>query len=277
MAALAFGLHETLPLEVFWGVGLAATGGLIWALVRGVRQFCWPSREEALARLDTTLPGRPIAALNDTQALGRHDAGSSKVWRAHVARMAERARNAVAVAPDLRIAERDPIGLRIAAVAALVVALLFGSLWRIAEVPNLVAGNNAANAGGGPSWEGWAEPPNYTGKPSLYLNSINAAGFDLPQGSRITLRLYGSAETLQVEETVSGDPPIPIDVASTNAPAETIASVRAVDFNAVQSGQLKITGDSGREWAGHCRWTTVPSCAGLWAIWVARSRLSRAV
>ncbi len=42
MAALAFGLHETLPLEVFWGVGLAATGGLIWALVRGFGSFAGP-------------------------------------------------------------------------------------------------------------------------------------------------------------------------------------------------------------------------------------------
>ncbi|MFZ1727956.1 MAG: DUF4175 family protein, partial [Albidovulum sp.] len=50
IAGLAFGLHDTLPLEVLWIAGLATIGGLVWALIRGVRRFRWPSREEALAR-----------------------------------------------------------------------------------------------------------------------------------------------------------------------------------------------------------------------------------
>ena len=144
IAGLAFGLHDTLPLEVLWIAGLATIGGLVWALIRGVRRFRWPSREEALARIDKALAGRPIAALNDALALGQRDAGSKSVWRAHIARMSERARAARAVAPDLRIARADPFGMRLVAVTALIVSLLFGSLWRLAEVPGLATGKGSA-------------------------------------------------------------------------------------------------------------------------------------
>ena len=246
MAGLAFGLHDTLPLEVLWITGLAAITGLVWALVRGVRQFRWPSRDEALARLDATLPGRPIAALNDALALGQRYAGSKSVWKAHVARMAKRAGAARAIAPDLRIARADPFGLRLATLTALIVALLFGSLWRLAEVPGLARGNGQPVAGGGgPSWEGWAEPPAYTGRPSLYLNAITASAIELPQGSLITLRIYGDADAIKVEETVSG-------AASPRAPANPSApgsTVRALDFVAVRSGRLTIDGAGGQQWA----------------------------
>ena len=244
IAALAFGLQDWMPLEAVWIGGVTLLLGLLWALWRGIRGFRLPSREEALERLDRTLPGRPIAALSDSQALGGGDAGSTAVWRAHVARMAERAGAARAPAPDLRIARRDPYALRYAGLTAVVTALLFGSLWRVAEVPGLVQPGTAANAAGGPSWEGWAEPPAYTGLPSIYLNTFTADRIELPEGSRIALRLYGAADALGVQESVSGQPPAPADPA---APVDT-ASVRAVDIEAARSGRISITGDGGREW-----------------------------
>ncbi|OYX43695.1 MAG: TIGR02302 family protein [Rhodobacterales bacterium 32-67-9] len=244
IAALAFGLQDWMPLEAVWIGGVLFLLGLLWALWRGIRGFRWPSREEALERLDRTLPGRPIAALSDSQALGGGDAGSMAVWRAHVARMAERAGAARAPAPDLRIAARDPYALRYAALTAVVMALLFGSLWRVAEVPGLIQPGTTANAAAGPSWEGWVDPPAYTGLPSLYLNTVTGDRIDLPEGSRITLRLYGAADALGVEESISGLPPAPADPA---APEDT-ATVRAVDIDAVRSGRLAITGEGGRAW-----------------------------
>ncbi|MCB2134442.1 MAG: TIGR02302 family protein [Rhodobacteraceae bacterium] len=246
IAAIAFGLHEVLPVEALWGIGAVVALGLLWTLYRGLRRFSWPTREDALARLDATLSGRPIAALGDALAMGQRDKGSRAVWQAHVARMAERARMARATMPDLRIARADPFGLRLAALTALVMALGFGSLWRIAEVPAMAVGNGASNAAGGPSWEGWAEPPVYTGRPSLYLNSITAGTFELPQGSRIVLRLYGSPDAIAMEETVSGNAPAAVPAAGD---AGTAATVQALDFVAATSGQLKIGGPEPREWA----------------------------
>lgn len=243
VAALAFGAQDHLPLEAVWTGGVLVLLGLLWALLRGIRRFRWPSRAEALDRLDRTLPGRPISALTDSLALGEGDAGTASVWRAHVARMAERARKARAPMPDLRVAARDPFALRYAALTAFVMAALFGSLWRVAEAPGLVQPGVAADAAAGPAWEGWAEPPAYTGKPALYLNTVPEGALDLPEGSRITLRLYGDADAIPVTESLSGRPATAVPEAEPDT-----ATVRAAEFDAIQSGRLTIGGDDGWDW-----------------------------
>ena len=235
LVPLLFGWHESAGRGAV--IGAAAVAGLaaLWALIAGLRAFRLPARDEALARLDATLPGRPITALGDAQAIGAGDAGSEFVWRAHVARMAERARGARAVAPDLRLSSRDPYGLRYVAVIGLAVGLVFGTLGRVATVGESLTAPGAALAGG-PAWEGWAEPPAYTGKPGLYLNDIAAARLEVPQGSRITLRLYGQPGTLGVRESVS-DTPLP--------PGEGEMTRR---FDVARSGEVEITGPGGRAW-----------------------------
>ena len=246
IAALAFGLHETLPIEAVWAAGVLSIFGLVWAIVRGFRRFRWPSEQEALDRLDRTLPGRPIAALSDAQALGGEDAGSTYVWRKHVDRMADRAMEARPPAPDLRVSQSDRFALRYVALAAFALALIFGSVWRVAEVPGIVAGGgDAALAATGPSWEAWAEPPAYTGLPSLYLNAVEADALTLPEGSRITLRLYGEPDALSIAETVSDRPPLSPDAA--DKPVDT-AAMRAIEFEAVKSGRLEVVGEGGRSW-----------------------------
>src|SRR5690606_5808408 len=107
LAALIFGLQDVLPLEAFWALSVLAVAAFGWTLWRALRRFRWPSVQAAMQRLDATLPGRPIAAIHDTQAIGAGDAASEAVWQAHVARMAERVKSARAVEPDLRIARRD--------------------------------------------------------------------------------------------------------------------------------------------------------------------------
>ncbi|GHC52661.1 DUF4175 domain-containing protein [Neogemmobacter tilapiae] len=235
LAPLAFGLQDQMPLEVFWsGVVLAMLGSL-WALWRGWRMFRKPARSDALARLDSALPGRPLAALTDDQIIGRNDAASVAVWQAHRARMARVAAGAKPVQPDLNLASRDPFGLRYMALTLLAVALIFGSLWRAANVPPLGIGPAVAGMAG-PAWEGWASPPGYTGKPSLYLNDIPAGDVELPVGTKVQVRLYGEPGDLTLTETVS---------AALNPPP---ASEAAQEFEVRQSGVIRIAGDNGREW-----------------------------
>ena len=90
------------------GSAVLALAALAWLLWRGSRGFRWPTRAEATARLEARLPGRPISALDDTQAIGSDDAASRAVWTRHLERMAERAAAARASAPDLRLARFDP-------------------------------------------------------------------------------------------------------------------------------------------------------------------------
>ncbi|AZV76811.1 TIGR02302 family protein [Parasedimentitalea marina] len=235
LAALMLGLHEMLPVEVVWsGAVLTLLGGLA-TLIWGLRQLRWPSRALALARLDETLPGRPINALLDAQAIGQDDTASTALWQAHQARMAARAAQAKAAQPNLRIAAADPYALRFVALLALVVALLFGSIWRVGTVRDL--GPGAATAMAGPSWEGWLQPPRYTGLPTLYLNDVDDDEFKLPQGSTVTLRLYGQPGALTLAETVSGR--------TGELPSAADAQQ---DFVVTQSGELSIEGTGGQSW-----------------------------
>jgi len=207
VAGFAFGLATALTQVQLWAViGLLGVG-LVWAVLHGLRRFRMPSRGEALERLDATMPGRPITALMDHPAVGANDPASQSVWAAHVARMAERASHAHAPQPDLRLSDRDPYALRYMAATALAMALLFGTLGRMSEIGEAVVLGPGAASASGPSWEGWVEPPIYTGLPSLYLADITAERFEAPAGSRISLRFYGDPGEITVETNIGDLPP----------------------------------------------------------------------
>ncbi|WP_348540334.1 TIGR02302 family protein [Ruegeria sp. HKCCSA071] len=233
LAALILGLQDHLPVEIVWGAGALSLISFGVASVRGVTKFKLPSRADALARLDEALPGRPIQALLDEQAIGANDGDSVALWQAHKERMAQRAATAEAVKPDLRLASRDPYALRYAALLAFVVALIFGSLWRVGSVADMAPGT--AVAGQGPTWEGWVEPPRYTGLPTLYLADQTGA-LSVPKGSRITLRLYGEVGAHSLSE-------------SSSASGTEAATDPEQEFVAERSGQFRIDGPAGREWS----------------------------
>ncbi|EAP78348.1 TIGR02302 family protein [Roseovarius nubinhibens] len=247
LGGLMLGLQDALPLEFLWvllvGSALAALGLAAW----GAWRFRWPRRGEALARMDAMLPQRPLAALADRQAVGRGDAASEALWARHQSRMQEAAAGARSVQPDLRLSRRDPHGLRYIALLILAVAMLFGSAWRIGDVRDL-RGTGAALAQG-PVWEGWIEPPAYTGLPSLYL-ADQAEAFEVPEGSRITLRFYGELGALSLAETVSGR--------TEDLGAATDAEQ---SFALTQSGELRIDGPGGKGWVVAVRPDLAPQIA----------------
>lgn len=230
-----FGWQDWLPLEAFWTYVVVSGLALFTTLLWGVRRFRLPTRAQALARVDAAMPGRPIAAMADAQAIGRGDPASEAVWQAHIARMEARSRDAKPVEPDLRIADRDPYGLRFMALLFFVTALLFGSIWRVGTVGDAVSGTQTLATG--PMWEGWIEPPAYTGKPALYLNDIPAGKLSVPAGSKVTLRLYGEVGALTVAETVSGRTE---DLGAASAAQQS--------FIAASSGRLAIDGQNGAAW-----------------------------
>lgn len=232
-AVVALGVLPLLPgqlPELLVGLMLALVLGLAgWGLAR----FRRPRLAEALARLDASLPGRPIAALTDAPAIGGADSASLAVWHAHLARMAERAARARAVPPDAALARRDPYALRLAAATALAVGLLFGGAQGVGRL-DLGLGAGSAQAEG-PLYEAWIEPPAYTGRPSLYLNDLrDQASLSVPQGSRVTLRLYGQEGQVSIEQDISDA-----------APGGEDWSRR--DLIVTRSGQLRILTPRGGE------------------------------
>lgn len=262
LSILAFGLQDFGPLA--WArVGGGVTAGLALALVvLGLRRFRWPTAAEALDRLDSRMPGQPISALCDTLALGTADPATKALWQAHLDRMAARAALAKPVAPDLRLSSRDRLSLRYVSLTAFVMAMLFGSFWQAASVTGLGPGAAAAMPGG-PSWEAWAQPPSYTGKPTLYLNEITDAGLDLPTGTRLQIRLYGPEGELSVTQDIT-DPPPPLPPGTspdgreaTEASAVPNAMAGVFDLIVTKSGTLAIEGEGGREW----RVSAIPDAA----------------
>lgn len=227
LAIFLFGIDGYLPIEGWWLAvlaGVIATGTAIW---RGVRQFSAPTLVEARDRVDQRLPGRPLAAINDSMALGQADEASRQMWEAHQRRMAERAAKAERVAPDFRISRRDPYALRHLATLALVAGLLFGGAFRLSQGGPLIEGIAAANSG--PTWEGWIDPPAYTGKPGLYLADQQTGALGIPVGSRITLRLYGDS---------------PPDVSQSVADTPIDAAAKSLEFIVTKSGTLSIGDDA---------------------------------
>ncbi|MFQ1699467.1 TIGR02302 family protein [Loktanella agnita] len=236
LAPMMMGWQDDLPLELFWGAIVLSFIAVLASLIWGVRRFRMPSRAAALERVDASLPGRPIAAITDTQAIGSGDMASQAVWQAHMARMAERTKQARPVEPDLRISDRDPYGLRFIALMFFVTAFLFGSLWRVGSVGEIMTGNEPTLATG-PVWEGWAQPPTYTGKPTIYLNDVPPGPLQIAEGSTITLRLYGEVGALTVAETVSGRTG---EVGAASEPQQ--------EFTVTQSGSLSVEGPNGVSW-----------------------------
>nr|WP_152988339.1 DUF4175 family protein [Paracoccus sp. MKU1] len=198
LAALAFGVTDLFSSRaLIWLMGLVALAAVL-AFGWGVRRFRRPSAAAARLRVDLTLPGRPLSALRDRLAVGAGDGGADALWRAHLARMERAAAAARPVAPDARLRWRDPVALRLVGMVALVMALIFAPAGQLGQglaalgatfrpTPEARSGAEA-----GPSWEGWAEPPAYTRRPTLYLNALpQGQRLELPKGSKLSFRLYG--------------------------------------------------------------------------------------
>jgi uncharacterized protein (TIGR02302 family) len=233
-ALLAFGAHVLVSRQVLLGgmalSGLAVIATAFWA----VRRFQWPTQADAMVRLDTSMPGRPITAALDDQAIGTDDPASQAVWLAHKARMRAKLDGAKAVQPDLRVSRMDAFGLRYLALMAFVMALGFGTLWRDDGLVDLAPGTNAQALASGPAWEVWIEPPVYTGKPSLYLNEVKVTELSVPKDSQMTVRLYGEVGSLSLTETVSGV-----------VPDETNQPQTAFSLPVIQNGTISINDEGG--------------------------------
>ncbi len=237
-APLMFDVQSVLPPRGLWVyagiVAVLFAAGAVYAY----RSFRWPDRSEAVARVDAMLTGRPIATLADTLRIGQGDAASEAVWNAHLRRMEERTRAARTARPDLRISSVDRYGLRYLALLGATVGVLFGSVWSSpATVGGAVPEGSAIATG--PAWEGWIEPPAYTGRPSLYLADLPSDSVAVPVGSKVTIRLYGETGALTLSETVSSRLRL---VSGDQQAAQQ-------DFTVSRDGVIAIRGEGGAEWA----------------------------
>jgi uncharacterized protein (TIGR02302 family) len=197
------GLWTVLPLTGRL-IGMTAFGFLMLAALGSVR-LRWPTRNEALHRLDhkTGLRHRPATALTDT--LQSSDPVSMALWQAQRERTLAALQWIRAGLPSPRLAIHDPWALR-ALVMVLMVATFFAA-----------TGERVTRVAAAFDWDGWfaasharvdawVTPPAYTARPPMILTA--AVGKDasavsvlsVPVGSTLVVR--GSGNKLDV--TIAG-------------------------------------------------------------------------
>jgi uncharacterized protein (TIGR02302 family) len=190
------GLWLALPV-VARAIGLALFAALaLWALFPLVR-FRWPSREEALGRLDrgSGIRHRPATALTDT--LGTHDPVAQALWQAQRERTLASIKRIRAGLPSPRLAIHDPRALRALVAVMLVAAFVAAGDERTLRTVAAFDWNGVLT----PTnirVDAWVTPPLYTGKPPVILSAANkeaatpAAGpLPVPAGSTLIVRSSG--------------------------------------------------------------------------------------
>jgi uncharacterized protein (TIGR02302 family) len=162
-------------------------------------KFRWPSRDQALGRLDrgSGIRHRPATTLTDT--LASQDPVAQALWQAQRERTLASLKRIRAGLPAPRLTIHDPWALR-----ALVAVLLLATFVAAGE-------ERGARILAGFNWDGvlspanvrvdaWVTPPVYTGKPPVILSAANkdaaapeAGPLPVPAGSTLIVRSSGGS------------------------------------------------------------------------------------
>jgi uncharacterized protein (TIGR02302 family) len=178
-------------LGLFVVLALAALFPLVW--------FRWPSRQEALGRLDrgTGISHRPATALTDT--LASQDPVALALWQAQRERTLASIKRIRAGLPSPRLSIHDPWALRALIVVMMVAAYIAAGDERRMRVAAAFDWNGVLSAAN-IRVDAWVTPPLYTGRPPIILSAANkeaaipATGrLSVPTGSKLIVRSSGGA------------------------------------------------------------------------------------
>jgi len=186
------------PLARIIGLGIFSLA-LIVCFVPVVRLHL-PRDAEALRRLDRSSgrEHRPATAMVDAIAAGGDDPVADTLWRAHLLKSADAAKNLRAGLPKPGLASRDPFALRALVLLACVVTFF------------MAEGERTRRIAAAFDWTGaitsklyrvdaWVTPPQYTGRPPVLLPGIRhdapapgeIASISVPAGSVLIVRATG--------------------------------------------------------------------------------------
>ncbi len=238
LGAILLGIAQNLDVDALWFGGLAIGALCGVAAIWGAVAFQMPRLQQAIDAVDETLPNRALSALLDTEfthTTPQNDPQIEFLWARHRDQMISEAKTAKPVWPDLDLSRRDPYALRYLALLLCLVGILFGSTSRLSQISPSQSPQTTAAA---VLWEGWVIPPEYTKRPTLYLNDLTDLDhINVLENSRVQIRLYGQAGDHLVEETVSAR--------TRDVP---IASAMTQEFDVLNAGTLAIVGANGAMW-----------------------------
>jgi len=228
----------------------------IAALVPAIR-FRWPTREDALRRLDrgTGIAHRPATALTDT--LTSQDPLTQALWQEQRARTLASIKRIRAGLPSPRLALHDPWALRALVVVLMVATYVAAGSDRFARVVAAFDWDGAFSAAN-VRVDAWVTPPPYTSRPPIILsNSLNrdappsdAGAVSVTAGSTLIVRSSGGR--LDVA-TGGGVTEVPV---TGNAPQGT----NERHFTIAGDGTAHVRAPSGQpQWTFHAMPDRAPS------------------
>ena len=228
-----------------------------WARIAGLAVFAlailivlwrearlrWPSRTEALTRLDhdSGVLHRPASGLEDTLANRSSDPATQALWAVHRKRLEAQIARLKVAAPSPRVPQRDRYALRAAALVLVVATAIIAGPERYARVAAAFDWRIPSPTAPGVRVDAWIDPPAYTGKPPLMLQigrttdaPAHAAGLSAPVGSTVVIR-------------ASEPGAVAIETQGALAPAEKPAEMKPTGAAARQvpgESRLTLKGDS---------------------------------
>ena len=189
-------------------VGFAiALGRALW---HGLQTMQWPGRDHAERRLETgsLLDHRPLRALYDRQISGIDDPGSQTLWQIHRQRMLAHVKRLRSGWPHPNLAHRDPMALRAIVGLLLTIGIIVGAGDAGQRLLSAFKPNFASASETPTSLEAWVTPPEYTGRPPMFLTATIAANerstLDVPIGSTFLVQISGTNAAPSV--TLDQDP-----------------------------------------------------------------------
>jgi uncharacterized protein (TIGR02302 family) len=174
------------------GLFVVAALGALYPLAR----FRWPSREEALGRLDrgSGIRHRPATALTDN--LATEDPMARALWQVQRERTLASIKRIRAGLPSPRLPIHDPWALRALVAVMMVAAYVAAGDERWLRTQAAFDWNGVLSPAN-IRVDAWVTPPVYTGKPPIILSAANkdampAAGpLQVPAGSTLIVRSSG--------------------------------------------------------------------------------------
>jgi uncharacterized protein (TIGR02302 family) len=220
---------------------LAGFGVALLAALGTLARVTWPSREDAIRRIERAsgVPHRPATSYEDTLSAPSSDPATLAIWEAHRSRMAALLAKLRPGKPQPRTDRFDPLALRAALLLGIVgVTALLGNTAaeRVRAAFAIGVGSALSNA----RLDAWLTPPTYTGRPPVMLadgaggakapasGDANAASREVPAKSVLIVRVGGMGSTS-----------LAIEVTPTLAPGEK-AEVERIDAKTEETtGDLK--------------------------------------
>ena len=237
LAASWAGLWLALPF-VARIVGLAIFAMLALATLVPMIRFRWPSRDDALRRLDrgSGIRHRPATALVDT--VSSQDPVALALWQEQRQRTLASLKQIRAGLPSPRLASHDPWALRALVVLLMVTTYVAAGGDRMARLAAAFDWNGVL-APANVRVDAWVTPPLYTSKPPIILSAANkdaatadGAPLSVPAGSTLIVRSSGGnldvvASGGVTETTPTGDAPKGTSERHFTIAADGTAHVRA--------------------------------------------------